>query len=569
MRETWNQFRELSRLFFGRFLDNDLICTDGGAQATLVGILGLLAAPGLFLPFFEFLLYSSYPLGFQPWWVRDLAATSDKVLHLGLSMTVLGIVTVLQWDALLPDRRDYAVLKPLPIGTATMFGAKVWALLRFWAVFTVVLSGASAVLFPAVILQNGSIGEFLWYVRCHALAVVLGNGFMFLAMIAIQGVLLNVLGWQRYRRFAPYAQSALVAVLLGMFFLALGVSLEIDSGHEVTGVLRWLPPVWFMGLYEQQLGWSHVAFVQLSGMAWRALGLAAAIGAVAYTVSYGRSMTHAFEQGEGPVGTPGRLRQLASSFLNRVVLRTPAERASFHFVWDTVMRSRSHRVLVATYAGVGFALVFQSVAGVMASGNRTWWQSAQGPLLPVPLVLALFLLAGLRYAFSVPAEWRANWAFRISGSQDEAGLMKGVRKAVVLFAIVPLFAVLLPVHVALWGWAAGGLHIAYGATVAWLLMEVLLVGMEKVPFTCSYVPGKANVRSSWPLFAGGYLAYVSAFSWAEYQIQARPGRMVWFVLFAVFVKVGVECYRRHQAANFALQYDERPEPVVRTLGLQE
>lgn len=233
------------------------------------------------------------------------------------------------------------------------------------------------------------------------------------------------------------------------------------------------------------------------------------------------------------------------------------------------MRSRSHRVLVATHAGVGASLVFQSVASFMASGNRTWWQSPQGPLLPAPLILALFLLAGLRYAFSLPAEWRANWAFQIAGIEDTAGLMKGVRKAVMLFAIVPLFAALLPVHVALWGWTAGGLHIAYGATVAWLLMEAILLGMDKVPFTCSNVPGKTDLRSTWPLFAFGYLAYVSVFSWVEYRIQARPARMVWFMAFAVLAKAGVEWRRRNQAADFALQYDERPEPAVRTLGLQE
>ena len=45
MRERIRQFRELSKLFFGRFLDNDLISLDGDTKGTLLGVLGLIAAP--------------------------------------------------------------------------------------------------------------------------------------------------------------------------------------------------------------------------------------------------------------------------------------------------------------------------------------------------------------------------------------------------------------------------------------------------------------------------------------------------------------------------------------------
>ncbi|MGD0578803.1 MAG: hypothetical protein ABSC08_07735, partial [Bryobacteraceae bacterium] len=72
-------------------------------------------APGLFLPLLEYIFFSSYPLGFLPWWQHDLAATPDKIVYIALSMTVLGLVTVFEWDAILPDRRDVAVLPPLPV----------------------------------------------------------------------------------------------------------------------------------------------------------------------------------------------------------------------------------------------------------------------------------------------------------------------------------------------------------------------------------------------------------------------------------------------------------------------
>jgi hypothetical protein len=409
----------------------------------------------------------------------------------------------------------------------------------------------------------------VWYMRCHAVAVLAGNAFIFLAMVAVQGLLLNVLGWRGYRRWAPYAQSILIAALVGMFFLSLGISLDIDPRQGAYGVQKYLPPVWFMGLYETEIGWTQPGFRELAVQAWSALGLAAGVAAAAYALSYRRSARQLFEQGEGPGSAPGWLRLAMAAVVNRWLLRSTGERAAFHFVCDTLARSRSHRVLVGGYAGVGLAVVFQSFAGIMASGARTWWESPSGLLLPAQLVLGLFMLAGMRYAFSVPAELKANWVFQTAGALDGAECLRGVRKAVVAIGILPLYGVLGVVHVWLWGWQAGGLHTLYGLVVAWMTMEVMLVGMEKLPFTCSYVAGKTDLKASWPLFVGGYVAYVGAFSYLELRLQANARWWAGFVALAVLVKLGVEWFRRQEADEFALVYDERAEPAVRTLDLAQ
>ena len=569
MRERIGHFRELSKLFFGRFLDNDLISLDGDTQGTLLGVLGLLVAQGLFVPCFEFIHFTSYPLCYEPWWARDLASAGDKVLHLGLSMVVIGVLTVLEWDALLPDRRDYAVLQPLPVRTSTLLGAKLWVLAKFWLVLTLLVSAPAAVLFPIAILQNAPFSALAWYIRCHAVAVLAGNAFVFLAMIAAQGLLLNLLGWRGYRRWAPFAQSILIAALVGMFFLALGVSMEFDPRQSVTGVLRYLPPVWFMGLYESQLGWTQQAFRELAGFAWGALALAAAVAVLAYAVSYRKSARQSFEQGEGPGRAPGWLRLALTAAANRWLLRSTAERAAFHFVCNTLARSRSHRMMVGGYAAAGLALVFHSCAGIMASGVLAWWENPAGLLMPAQLVMGLFVLAGTRYAFSVPAELKANWIFQTAGALDGAACLRGMRKAVVAIAIVPLYAVLAVAQIWLWGWKAGGLHTLYGVVVSWMTMEAILARMEKLPFTCSYVAGKTNLKASWPLFILAYALYVGAFSFIGLQLQTIPRLWGVFAMLAVLVRVGVEWYRRQEVGELALVYDERAEPAVRTLDLAQ
>ena len=160
------QFVELSRLFAGRFLENDLICVDGDTRGTLIGVLSLLIAPGVFGPMLTYLQFGSWPLCFMEWQVRDTVAIPHKLLHIALSMTALGLFTVFEWDAMLPDRRDVAVLRPFPVGLGTLFAAKVSALFLFWGIFTLAVDGISGVFFPVSVMQNAPGGAVAAVDRC-------------------------------------------------------------------------------------------------------------------------------------------------------------------------------------------------------------------------------------------------------------------------------------------------------------------------------------------------------------------------------------------------------------------
>jgi hypothetical protein len=188
--------------------------------------------------------------------------------------------------------------------------------------------------------------------------------------------------------------------------------------------------------------------------------------------------------------------------------------------------------------------------------------------LPAPLILAFFILCGMRHVFAVPAELRANWVFQVSDRGQARRCLAGVKKAMIVLGIVPLFALLLPLHVLFWGWRTALLHILFGVVVSWLLVEVLLVGFEKFPFTCSYLPGKANLKVSWPLYLFGFTTYVSVFLTLEYWMLQRPLRFAWLAAVVILVHVGLAIYRwRVVGRDVALVFDEQPEPLVRTLNL--
>lgn len=568
-RQQRRQIRELVRLFAARFWDNDLVAVGGDVRGTVIGVFAVLAAPGWILPLLECLAFSPRPFTDLPIYQRDWIALPHKAIYLGLSMTILGIVTVLEWDSLLLDRRDYTVLRPLPVRLATVLTSKLATLALYWALLTVILNVVSVVMFPVALLQHDGWLPLLWMIRVHAVAVVSGNAFIFLAMLGVQGLLMNLLGWCAFRRISPYVQLVLVALLLLMFFASINASTQLDPAKPLEGVLRLLPPMWFLGLYQYDLGWHQAVFSHLSGIAWHALELTFAVALVSYALSYKRSVSQSLDDLDSTrQESSGWLAGTLAALLDRLLLRRPSERAAFHFVRQTTMRSRSHRVLVAAYAGVGLGLVFQSLTGAAAAGDRAWWQHPRGPLLPVPLVLSLFVLFGLRHAFSVPAELRANWLFQLSATSDPREYRSGIRKAVMLTGILPLFGLLLPLHVLLWGWYLAGLHLVFGFAVACLLMDVMLAGFDSFPFTCSYVAGKANVKTYWVIYVLAFMAYVSAFSGIELLILDRPERMLWFLAAVVMAQVGVEFYRRKVLpGSFSLMFAGEPEPAVRTLGL--
>jgi hypothetical protein len=560
------QFPELTRLFFRRFLENDFICLDGDTTATLTNIIAVLAAPGVILPVLQHFMYARFPG--HPLYIWDLRSLEDKAFYLCYSMTVLGIVIALEWDSLLPDRRDFTVLRPFPIGLGVILSAKIAALAGFWAVFTLLINGFSCLTFPMVVVQDGSFARLAWFIRCHAVAVLSGNAFVFLSIIAVQGLLMNVLGWRWYRRISPYVQLLLIAACLIMFLSMSGMTGKIDLGKPPASALRFYPPAWFVGLYQRELGWTQPVFTGLAGEAWMALAIAAAAAAAFFLLGYKRHVRRSLEVLDGSPAAASRAAGALTNLVHRVLLRTPSERAAFHFVCQTTLRSRRHRGLLAAWGGAGFALVFHGIAGAIGVEDGLWWQSRRGPLLAMPLVLSFFSLCGLRHVFTLPSDLPANWIFRISGSSDIQEYTGGVRKAVVLIGIAPLFGALLPLYVALWGWTAGCVHIAVGFVLAFLLMDVLLAGFAKLPFTCSYVPGKANVKSLWALYLAGFVAYVSLFSAIAYLILEEPARILWLLVFAALCEACLYLYRRRlDLEDFAIVFDERPAPVVQTLDL--
>jgi hypothetical protein len=589
-RDDQTHFVDLAEHFFRRFFDSEFIGQGGESHLTLVHILSVLALPGIFYTFYQ---YSAYDLiGQHHPNLYPAISLVDHCRYVIFSMVVIGFVAVLEWDALFPDHRDYAILTPLPLEVSSIFAAKIAALVAFAALFMITVSGPTSIFYPCVAAMGIPGGRLPlayigWTIVAHAAAVLGGSAFMFLCFVGLQGVLINLLPPRWFKWVSLAVQVLSMIALLSLFFLLPLVSHLVGSWKRAGSInLYLLPPMWFLGLYQNLLGSHEAVYESLTRLAVRGLGLVAFISAVTYFLSYRRFVRRAIEQGGDEAAEPGQIERLLGRLADRFVVRKPIERAVFYFVGKTIARSARHRLYLAAYVGVGFAFVTEglvalvsathhyrsgpSLASALPSNLISSLTAPDAALLSIPLVLSFFALSGMRVVFPLPAELRANWIFQLTENEHRRECLAGMRKSMVTWAIVPLFALLWPVCAFLWGWRVASLELLFAVTLSLILMELLLLRFFKIPFTCSYLPGKANITLMGAFYWLGFSTY--AYTMASLEAWLLQHLLAWAIFYVLLLAAlaGLVSHRnRVLDEGFVFAYEDNLEPAVRELNLSE
>ena len=308
-----SQYIALVRHFFGRFFDNEFVAQNTDMQVTVTKMLALLASPGMLLPFLRYTTYLALD-GYPPE-ARMPTLWFDRCFFFSFAMLVMGGVTVLEWDALFPDRRDYASLIPLPIRARTIFLAKVGALVLFLLGFTAAVNAVSTVLFPIISYRFTSTHTFAsvglktlarlrWaWPMDHGGAGNFGaRGERVRVSVAdCDGrIAAECSEHGGFRRASVYVQCAMIFALLSLFFLFPNIAAAIPALKARNApVLYAFPPAWFLGLNEVLLGSADPVFRALARWAEVAVSGAALVAGVAYMLAYRRHVRRTLESMEG------------------------------------------------------------------------------------------------------------------------------------------------------------------------------------------------------------------------------------------------------------------------------
>ena len=89
-----------------------------------------------------------------------------------------------------------------------------------------------------------------------------------------------------------------------------------------------------------------------------------------------------------------------------------------------------------------------------------------------------------------------------------------------------------------------------------------------MPFTCSYVPGRARVTYLWPVYGVVVWGYAYWMARLDLWLLGDPARWsIGCAAAALCLAVVIRLRRRRLACSGPLVYDDKVEPKVQVMGL--
>jgi hypothetical protein len=530
------QFRVLCHQFLLRVVDLEALSIKADVTAFLGQFAGVLIMLSLILSASAVM----YPV-----------ATEETLIS--LTMLVVGLITVISWDATFPDRRDVLVLGPLPVTPRVILAAKVTASGAVLGIAVLALNVVPS--FVTAVSLSASYGIVRAFVAfwIAMLAMIL---FLYASVLTLQGFAALLLPRRIFLRLSALLQILAFAYFLCSFFMEPSLpvaAMALPINHQLVA---WTPSFWFYAVCVQLDGALPVSLRWLAVRGGIALAVSA-FGAVAsLLLCYVRTLRKTVEEPDlvpaarGSHWTP----RFGSPLKNAVIL----------FSVRALTRSRQHRLAFAFYLAIVSAIAITTIrTGIATPAPHPLTQDF---LLNTMLMMS-FAVVGLRSVFSLPISLNANWVLRITQLRPTPEYTAATRGSLILMAVLPITMVsailsltFRPLHQ-----VAGHLFILL--LTGCILGELSLIGFYKIPFTCSYLPGKSNIQF---IFWGFLILFVPFAMWFVSLEQSSFHSLPQFLCMTVFLFAIIAVLRalnHYQAKSAAIYFEELPMEVITTLRL--
>ena len=555
----------LMRHFFNRLFQNDVVPFGDQMKEKLAVVLAMVAALGWLIADSTMIRYIFVADRGESW--------LEKCHFLTFFMALLAFGALMEWDVLFLDKRDHANLMVLPVRTRALIYSKSAAMILFIGFYTAAVCSLSFIVIAFVLPGwiSSSLGTLGLYFGAHVLSSLTAFLFVFLSCAVLHAVLLLVL---RHRLFRVVSLAVRFSLAVVCIFLLITLLVNRQSTNAFFSSLAGLkersdaslllfPPLWFTGIYEAILGRHDPLYsASVSVGIGSILGLAL-MYILALVLSYGRHAKKSLEVQAKPVFFK-RITERFTAAFDAVILKDSVERAVFHFFGRTLKNSALHKVRLAGYLAFAVGLLM-----VVFGAQRRAIQDLSPNnvnLLAAPLILAVFVILGIRSIVNVPLAAESNWIFRLTERASRKPYFIGLKKAIVFYALLPLFAALYVFYAMAWGAWPALLHVLYGLAFALLFMQLLFWNFRKIPFSCVTVPGRARLQYLWLVYGLAFIFALSAFCSLERLLFKNPGAFLIYFGLVFGLVFGLDAYQRAFVYDkVRLLYEDKPEPVMVTL----
>ena len=519
------QKRPESRLtahFFGAMFDFGILTPQGADSFThlLLGGVGSLIAIGLGATRVYAAKYAALS-GHATAEPYRRAVLGDDLFLIGLPMLLVGLVTIMVSHSVFPDERDFRILGPLPVPRSLIVRAKIGALLLFTGMFVGVLHIALAPLMLLTSVSRFRENAVLWRFGAWILSSLTASIFSVLAITALSGVFMLVLSRTRFHSLMALTKSGMLAALV----ICIPFVFHLPGlGHPMSVGAAWLmlvPPAWFVGLQRVLLASPDPWFLRLFTIAMAAFVLTALIVAAVYIVLFKHfewlllrppSVSHGWFR-ERTSDSSNASSTPVVSWLAR--LGSPAFRAVQRFTAATLARSQLHQAVVLGLSACGLSLALSRLVSssfVSHIGSDTPPSlSFIGGVAWAPFALMFVSGISIRAAIALPMTYHANWIFRMTESDDgRREEMRAVNDVVTAYVVGPAVVLAVTVMWLLLGAVAAIMTGFIVSAVGAVFVHVVLLDWRRIPFTCSYLPGKRLIAHTLVFGFAAFALFTSA-----------------------------------------------------------
>lgn len=549
------QFRVLYRQFLLRVIDLEALSIQADIPRYLGQFGGVLIMFSVIYAFRAFVYIWDPSLAPQ---VRLSMAWSAEQSLISTMMLVVGLITVISWDATFPDRRDVMVLSPLPVTPRTILSAKMGASGAILGLAVLAFNVASGLAWPVVLgIPNGGLPGFLRCCAAFWFTMIAASAFLYCSVLTVQGVASLLLPRRDFLRLSAVLQLAAFGLFLGVYFTQPSITSPAAMGApEMQNLLACSPSYWFFALFNQLNGSLPVQFTWLAWRAWIGLGMVVSGATASLLLCYLRTMKRTVEEPD----LVARARGLHWTPRFGNVLQT----AIVLFCIRSLARSRQHRVALAFYVAI--------VLGIALSSLQSRLSAAAPHGVTIEFILPTFTMMciavfGLRSVFSLPISLNANWVLRITQLCSTEKYIAATRRFILIFAVAPVWLVSALLSLSIRPLDQAAAHLVLLALLGWVLGELSLIGFYKVPFTCSYLPGKANFQFIFWGFLVGMIAFAVPYAEFEQGALHNPAKFAFMASALAGALFGLWDFNRRRAQSAILYFEEVPDAVIQTLGL--